>query len=488
MKKYFITFCILFVSISAFAQTGTYSGGGDGSSESKAIEISTKADLIELSNNPNDWSLFFKQTANISFNEDETLEDWDGNGEADGAIPKPIGFTPIGSEATQFTGYFNGQGYTITNLYIYRPLEAALGLFGYAKNSKIKNCKVIECDISGRMNIGGLVGANYDGLVENCYTSGRISGNDRYIGGLVGGNVYGAIVKNCSSSAEVNGAQDVGGLIGGMYGSKVNYSFCTGHVKGNESVGGLVGFAMDSSRISKCYSTGYTEGIMNVGGLIGATLDCAITNTFSTGNVKGYDKDYAGFIGALGGCKISCCYSTGQVLGAYDKEGGFIGWVEKDNTSYFSCFWRQDPNEYNDNLPDIGYQEDIEKNVDSENISAITNANLKLKSTFIDWDFTNIWDIDSEKNNGYPFLREDLSSVEEEIELLNELIIYPNPTQEFITISNHIAPTCRIYDIHGRLVLEFASNTADISELSIGIYFLIAEDNGKFYYQRFIKN
>ena len=70
------------------------------------------------------------------------------------------------------------------------------------------------------MEAGGLVGENYAGTIENCYSTGDVrepitgdveGPND--VGGLVGHNNAG-IIKNCYSVGHVQGLDYVGGLIG----------------------------------------------------------------------------------------------------------------------------------------------------------------------------------------------------------------------------------------------------------------------------------
>jgi len=127
MKKNLLTTTLyLFLAGVCSAQSGTYSGGGDGSSLEQAIEIATAADLIELSNNRDDCNLYFKQTADIVFNEDYTLVDWNGDGVVDSGDYD--GFLPIATYNHGFGGKYFGQGYSIVNLFIER-YESHAALF-----------------------------------------------------------------------------------------------------------------------------------------------------------------------------------------------------------------------------------------------------------------------------------------------------------------------------------------------------------------------
>ena len=156
------------------------------------------------------------------------------------------GFAPVGA----FTGIFDGNGHTITGLFIDRPSIENVGLFGGRISSvaEIKNVGVINVDISGQNYTGGLVGFNNGSTITNCYSTGVVSGNnDAFnIGGLVGLNYGGGTIINCFSMCAVskNSSDDnIGGLVGLNYGgSTIINCYCTGYVSGACSfIGGLVG-------------------------------------------------------------------------------------------------------------------------------------------------------------------------------------------------------------------------------------------------------
>ena len=81
---------ILISGINVFA--GTYSGG-DGSS-GDPYQIANTDDSMELSSTSGDWAAYFIQTADITFNANEQLVDWDGDGTADWDIQDQLGFSP----------------------------------------------------------------------------------------------------------------------------------------------------------------------------------------------------------------------------------------------------------------------------------------------------------------------------------------------------------------------------------------------------------
>jgi hypothetical protein len=89
-----------------------------------------------------------------------------------------------------------------------------------------------------------------------------------------------------------------------------------------------------------------------------------------------------------------------------------------------------------------------------------------------------------------------INAVEDET-AINEVIIYPNPAQDFIYISSkHLIKnecTIEIYDIAGKPVQEEITRASDIlkidiSALKAGIYFINYRDKNGFSNQKFVKN
>ena len=81
------------------------------------------------------------------------------------------------------------------------------------------------------------MGANLQGTISNCYSTGIVSGTYERIGGLVGACSNGTI-SNCYSTGDVSGEWYVGGLVGYNYYGNLSNSFSTGSVSGELYVGG----------------------------------------------------------------------------------------------------------------------------------------------------------------------------------------------------------------------------------------------------------
>ncbi len=105
-------------------------------------------------------------------------------------------------DASPTSGWNDGQGHTITGLFIDRPGEDLVGLFGLiGSDGEVRNVGLVDSQVAGLELVGALAGANR-GLVEGVFSSGIISGTES-IGGLVGVNA--ATIRESHSSASVSG-------------------------------------------------------------------------------------------------------------------------------------------------------------------------------------------------------------------------------------------------------------------------------------------
>jgi hypothetical protein len=186
------------------------------------------------------------------------------------------GWQPIGTNDAHFTGALEGQGHQIRDLYIDRPDENDVGLFG-ANSGAIRDVGVVNASVIGQALVGGLAGWNA-GAVSDCYFTGNVTGAETWngVGGLVGSSQ--GILKASYSAGSVTGNRNVGGLLGEQYAEGVvTACYSTSNVVGANGVGGLVGM-IQWSAITDSYSTGGVAGDLYVGGLVGETMaDTATT-------------------------------------------------------------------------------------------------------------------------------------------------------------------------------------------------------------------
>lgn len=193
-----------------------------------------------------------------------------------------------------FNGIFQGNGYTISNMYVnsYGP---HLGLFGYSgygsTGTTYSDVNLVNGSVSCYYNdnsdggFGGLVGTGV-GLKEitNCSSNIVVSGNyssGSLCGWLNDDDDNPTIVSNCSATGNVYGREASGGLIGNARGVFVRNCYATGDILLNESGsnawyrGGLIGNLMSNAVVQNCYSIGTVE--MGDGKVIG----CPYANSYT---------------------------------------------------------------------------------------------------------------------------------------------------------------------------------------------------------------
>lgn len=264
------------------------------------------------------------------------------------------GLRPIGNNAQQFTGSFDGQGHSISGLAINRAGTDYVGLFGYTSGATLANVKLVGGNVTGRDNVGALVGYMLGGTLGNVSASTTVSGtstSEANTGGLVGTNDGGAIA-DASATGNVTGAgYQVGGLVGfNVNGGSITRSYATGNVTGTNTsanlgyVGGLLGangYGGDGGSISQSYATGMVRASSGpVGGFVGHN-EGSITDSYATGAVigQGSASNIGGFAGVnfVNGT-ISNSYSTGYVAGG-SQTGGFVGYNNGTNGAISNAYW-----------------------------------------------------------------------------------------------------------------------------------------------------
>ncbi len=315
---------LLFLTLLNFVvvgQTATLPSG-DGSVGNPYL-IATLDNLYWITQNSTAWSAYFEQTADIDASSSSS---WDGS----------LGFTPIG-----LTGSYDGNGHTITGLFINRT--SYVGMFGYASGAVIKNIGLINVNITNSGTggyVGGLVAYMSNSTsVSNSYSTGSVNGGS-YASGLVGSNSS-STISSSYSTCSVSGGNYCSGLVGNNSGT-ISNSYSTGSVNGSGTgyEGGLVGF--NSGTISNSYSTGSVigSGIFPSGGLIGY-------NGFTVSNCF-WDRTTSGKMNGMGGGTTSGV--TGKNTADMKTETTFTsaGW---NFTTVWQIFGTNYPNLRNNSDP-----------------------------------------------------------------------------------------------------------------------------------------
>ena len=211
-----------------------------------------------------------------------------------------LSWTPIGNFArNKYQGTFDGNGKTISNLYIINAASSSVGFFGYAEKGSIKNITFDNAKVKSTVDhyTGILAGFGELCIIENIKTLANCSVEGKNgVGGIAG--MASGDIGNCENHAMVNGANGVGGIVGDYRGSGkfiiscANYGVVTG--TGN-SVGGIAG-GYGSGTIQNCANYGDITGADIVGNLIGDGYICNLNNVLGTGNVTATSADRAGLL------------------------------------------------------------------------------------------------------------------------------------------------------------------------------------------------
>ena len=158
-------------------------------------------------------------------------------------------------------------------------LIGAGGIIGYIKSVTVNNCSINNCSNSGivtagNQQVGGIIGNQEGGKVENCSNYGNIEAKSNAYRGIVGGivgiqiagdvtNVYNSgNVKAGNSTSEIDA---VGGIIGYQIAGNLINAYNKGTLEGGEAVGGIVGQKKVTGAIVQKTFYNTTESIKGIG-------------------------------------------------------------------------------------------------------------------------------------------------------------------------------------------------------------------------------
>ncbi|MEM0372830.1 MAG: GLUG motif-containing protein [archaeon] len=248
------------------------------------------------------------------------------------------GFAPI----MNFNGTLDGNGRSISGLFINRTEANYVGLFGTVNKSEIKNISLVNVRIYGRSGVAGLAGQSIEGVFKNVFVSGNVSsfvsGSVMSYAGLLIGAESNSTIFRCSAEGRLKAAgKRVGGLVGQTEGANSSINECYANVSvtstynGESEVGGLVGLVGDfftKSKINNSYATGNVTGYHRIGGLVGIMLGGNVSNSYSTGRVFNMSASsvIGGLIGGrscgIGYCTVSNSYWDVQTSEQSSSSGG----------------------------------------------------------------------------------------------------------------------------------------------------------------------
>ena len=205
---------------------------------------------------------------------------------------KPIGKYDYGY---QYRGTFDGNGKTITNLYI-----------------------------NASQNNVGLFGCTYKGTIKNLtFEYANVTNTGVFTGFLVGypdaSNLRNIKISN---TCQIKGGKETGGIAGEFNGNAYNcVNYAT--VQGNNRVGGLFGYcSVENSSITTCANYGnVTATSTDAGGLVGSFISGTIQDCANYGDVKGTER-VAGMAGYVSYGKIQNVFNYGNISATNSTDAG----------------------------------------------------------------------------------------------------------------------------------------------------------------------
>ena len=298
-----------------WAQTVPASGNGEVDNPyiiTKAEELAWFRDEVNSGNNficakiSDDVEVIDMSTVCHAADESQNLEElsW-----------KPIGKYDYGY---QYRGTFDGNGKTITNLYI-NASQNNVGLFGYTSEGTIKNLTFEYANVT---NTGV-----FTGILVGYATGYANTSNLQNI--------------KISNTCQIKGGKETGGIAGDFNGNAYNcVNYAT--VQGNNRVGGLFGYcSVENSSITTCANYGHVTAIStDAGGLVGYFISGTIQDCANYGDVKGTER-VAGMAGFVDKGKIQNVFSYGNLsaTNSTQKVGMAFGFSNKGATEGMVAYY-----------------------------------------------------------------------------------------------------------------------------------------------------
>ena len=221
-----------------------------------------------------------------------------------------LSWIPIGNDNYRWEGKMDGQGHTISNLYI-KTAQNYVGLFGFTDGATIQD---LIFDYAKVENVN-TTNANtlYTGILAG-YADGDSPSHIRGI----------KTTNNCT----VIGQNDTGGIVGR---AKINLENCENRssVKGTGSVGGIAGDSFERN-IKRCTNYGTVENDGSyIGGIIGYAYETSIEDCANYGKITSTGW-FVGGIAGLANSSVQNVFSYGDVTNTNenDNPGIIIGYVD----------------------------------------------------------------------------------------------------------------------------------------------------------------
>lgn len=385
-------------------------GGGDGTPQNP-YRMQTRTHMETLSWHRQDFDKCFILTDDISLFR--------------GPLWQPANARPIGTKGVPFTGTFDGNGHTVSDL-LYFGTGNYIGMFGAIESpapDAIRNLTIeypcIETYNENRIYVGGLAGYIENTQITNCQVVSPWITSGNAVGGLAG-YIVNSRISDCSvDDGMISACTLAGGLVGWARSGDLCRCDVSGEVYGENVAGGLAGslgrifvtqlyphaFAYaddlpDAVNVSQCTASAIVSGDLNVGGFAGFQTAGTINQSFSCSTVVIYSSygDGGGFVcrldeGTIADCHaetelwgnsycatflsairngtVRNCYSTGMLersSSEYGRPEAFISTTFQANVN--ACFFSET----------LGYYAPA-------GVQALSESQMKQRASFFGWDF-----------------------------------------------------------------------------------------------------
>ncbi len=183
-----------------------------------------------------------------------------------------VNWVPVGTSASPFTGVFDGNGKTISNLSVNDEALTYAGLLGYVTGSTFKNITISNVTVNAAASIGSLMGYCNTSSVTNCHVQGRIQLSGHYkMGGILGEGYTNftdcSVIGDGESTSSILAtplmktddptkyeyeADNIGGMVGHWSEGTATIKNCTVKdisVTGYRKIGGMVAISFCSQKI-----------------------------------------------------------------------------------------------------------------------------------------------------------------------------------------------------------------------------------------------
>ena len=227
-------------------------------------------------------------------------------------------------------GILNGNGHSISNIYLTGNTQVIRGVYGTIKNLTINNFNQEEV-----ITFGGFI--NYLGsssIVDNVHMVDvkiHKSGDGR--AGTLSNDAGASMIKNSSAqniTIITEGNQStlhIGGLIGRISNTTIENCYVKGlSVKDekaiNSGIGGIVGVSANSNNIENCYVEGKINSAnLNVGGIIGNSSNDNIENCYSKVDISATNNNIGEIVGSYAGSSLEAISNNLSIGNIYTSSG-----------------------------------------------------------------------------------------------------------------------------------------------------------------------